>query len=99
MLTRLYILLLYLYPDHYRSKFGGEMISVFEQAHADASRKDRGLRFAFGIRELCGLIADVFRVQAQMADSCPEPWIWSLEAPVAAVLLYGFCVWRAEEMG
>src|SRR5207302_658160 len=29
----------------------------------------------------------------------PMPWIWSLEAPIMALLLYSFWVWRCEEMG
>jgi hypothetical protein len=30
---------------------------------------------------------------------CGESWMWSLEAPIAAALLYAFWVWRAKEMG
>ena len=35
----------------------------------------------------------------ESAPSCSEPWIWSFEAPIAAILLYAFWVWRSEEMG
>jgi hypothetical protein len=99
MLTTLYKLFLHLYPVQCRSSFGNEMVSVFRQAHADARRKHMGHRIAFCVREFSGLIGDAFQVQMQTAMSCPEPWVWSLEAPFAALILFGFCVWRAEEMG
>ena len=99
MLTRIYKLLLNLYPVSHRSTFGPEMISVFEQARKDAARHGAIRRTTFILRELFALICDAFRAQMESSPSCREPWIWSLEAPIAAILLYAFWVWRSEEMG
>lgn len=99
MLTRIYKLLLHLYPDSHRSTFGPEMVSVFEQTRANASRQGVIHHAALTLRELSALICDAFRAQMKSAPSCGEPWIWSFEAPIAATLLYAFWVWRSEEMG
>ncbi len=99
MLARVYKLLLHLYPDSHRSTFGPEMTSVFEQTRADAARRGPIYRVTFILRELSALIWDAFGAQMESASSCGEPWIWSLEAPITAILLYAFWVWRSEEMG
>src|SRR6266542_303765 len=99
MLTRIYSLFLRLYPDHHRSEFGSEMISVFEQTKAEAGGKSVGHRAAFIAREFSGLVRDAFQAQMQMVPASSEPWIWSLEAPITAILLYSFWIWRSEEMG
>ena len=99
MLTRIYKLLLHLYPDSHRSTFGPEMVSVFEQTRANAGRKRAIRRAAFILREFSALAGDAFRAQTESRPSCGEPWIWSFEAPIAAILLYAFWVWRSEEMG
>jgi hypothetical protein len=67
--SRIYKLLLRLYPVQHRSKFEAEMISVFEQARADASRNRAG----FYAREFCGLIRGAWR-------SRREPMTWSVVA-------------------
>jgi hypothetical protein len=104
MLTGIYKLLLHLYPDGHRDMFGPEMVSVFEQRKADAARQGAIHRARFILRELFGLICDAFHAQAESAPSYKqpsgkEPWLWSLEAPIAAILLYAFWVWRSQEMG
>src|SRR3954466_9959870 len=99
MLTRIYRLFLGLYPDNYRSEFGSEMISVFEQRKAEGGGKGVVYRAVFVVREFSGLVRDAFRAQMQMAPGSREPWIWSVEAPITALLLYSFWVWRCEEMG
>ena len=99
MLTRIYKLLLHLYPDSHRSTFGPEMVSVFEQTRANAGRQGAIHGAAFILRELSALICDAVRAQMESAPSCGEPWIWSFEAPIAAILLYVFWVWRSQEMG
>jgi hypothetical protein len=99
MLTRIYKLLLHLYPDSHRSTFGPEMVSVFEQTRANAGRHGAIHRAAFILREISALICDASRAQMESAPSCGEPWIWSFEAPIVAILLYAFWVWRSEEMG
>ena len=99
MLTKMFKLLLHLYPDGHRSTFGQEMLSLFEQTRAETDRQGAIHRAAFAVRELSALIRDAFRAQMESAPSCREPWIWSLEAPIAAILLYAFWVWRSEEMG
>ena len=99
MLTGIYRLLLRLYPDNHRSEFGEEMVSVFEQAKAEAAGKGAGHSLTFIVHEFSGLVLDAFQAQMQMVPISSEPWIWSLEAPIAAILLYSFWVWRSEEMG
>src|SRR5260370_3305371 len=99
MFARLYQLLLHLYPDHHRTTFGAEMTAVFQQARADARNENVAGRTVFYLREFSGLITDAFQLQIQTTGTRNEPWVWSLETPVTAILLYSFCVWRAEEMG
>ena len=99
MLTRIYSLFLRLYPDSHRSEFGGEMVFVFEQRKAEAASKGLGHSVAFIAREFAGLVRDAFQAQMQVVPARNEPWIWSLEAPITAILLYSFWVWRSEEMG
>ena len=99
MLTKMFNLLLHLYPDGHRSTFGQEMLSLFEQTRSEADRQGAIHRAAFNVRELSALICDAFRAQMESVPSCREPWIWSLEAPIVAILLYAFWVWRSEEMG
>jgi hypothetical protein len=99
VLTSLYKLLLYLYPDHHRSTFGAEMTAVFRQARAEACNENAAHRTGFYIREFSGLIRDALQLQTQTTGVSEEPWVWSLEASITAILLYSFCVWRAEEMG
>ncbi len=76
MFSRIYKLLLRLYPAQHRSTFEAEMISVFEQARADASRNRTG----FYVREFSGLIRDALRVRVRTARSRREPRIWSVAA-------------------
>jgi hypothetical protein len=99
MLTTMFKLLLHLYPDEHRSRFGQEMLSVFERTKAEVDRRGVIRRAAFSVRELSALICDAFRAQVESAPTCSEPWIWSLESPIVAILLYAFWVWRSEEMG
>lgn len=99
MLTSLYKLLLHLYPDHHRSKFGAEMTAVFRQARSQACNENAARRTSFYIREFTGLIWDALQLQILATGESEEPWVWSLEASITAVLLYSFCIWRAEEMG
>ena len=75
------------------------MVSVFEQTRANAGRQVAIHGAAFILRELSALICDALRAQMESAPSCGEPWIWSFEAPIAAILLYVFWVWRSQEMG
>jgi hypothetical protein len=67
--SRINKLLLRLYPAQDRSTFEAEMIAVFEQARADASRN----RTAFYAREFRGLIREAWR-------SRREPRTWSVAA-------------------
>ena len=99
MLTGIYRFFLHLYPDNHRSEFGEEMVSVFEQAKAEAAGKGAGHSLTLIVHEFSGLVLDAFQAQMQMVPISSEPWIWSLEAPIAAILLYSFWVWRSEEMG
>lgn len=99
VLTRIYKLLLHLYPDEHRCTFGAEMTEVFQRAHADVCNQRLARRVVFCVRELSGLILDAFRAQTETTGGCREPWVWSLEGPVIALLAYAVCVWRAEEMG
>jgi hypothetical protein len=99
MLIKIYKLLLHSYPDGHRAKFGQEMVSVLEQAQEETVGRGAVYRATFVIRELSALILDAFRAQMESASSSSEPWIWSLEAPIAAIVLYAFWVWRSEEMG
>jgi hypothetical protein len=75
------------------------MISVFEQTRAEARRQGVIQHAAFTVREFSALIRDAFRAQTELSSSCTEPWVWSLEAPIAAILLCAFWVRCSEEMG
>jgi hypothetical protein len=97
--TKLYELLLYLYPERYRSEFGAEMTSVFRRARAEACKDRAARRMIFYSREFFGLARDAFHIQTQTATNSEEHWVWSLEASMTAILLYSVCVWRAEEVG
>ena len=99
MLIGIFKLLLHLYPDSLRSTFGPEMTSVFAQKWAEAGRDGAVRRAALALREISALICDAFRAQMESVPSSGEPWIWSMEAPAAAILLYSFWVWRLEESG
>ena len=57
----LYRWLLYLYPSLYRREFRDEMVSVFRDAHAEASAGSVKGRISFRVREILGLLAGALR--------------------------------------
>jgi hypothetical protein len=69
MLIRLYRLLLHLFPARYRETFGQEMVSVFQQAHAEARARGGVSLTVFCIREFGGLLGAAFRAHAWRPDS------------------------------
>jgi hypothetical protein len=95
----LYRLLLQLYPGRLRSAFSTEMISVFRDAKADVWKQSVRRRAAFCFREFHGLIRDAWRAQTQLSNACPEPWLWSFETPLVALLLFSLGVCFAQELG
>ena len=54
-ITRVYRLLLRMYPRQYADQFGAEMTSVFEQAAAEQLKKGTLAFVRFALRELIGL--------------------------------------------
>lgn len=56
-ITRVYRLLLRMYPRQYADQFGAEMISVFEQAAEEQLKNGRVAFVRFVLRELAGLAA------------------------------------------
>jgi hypothetical protein len=56
-LTRIYRLLLRLYPKDHREQFGAEMESVFEEAAEEWRGRGPTVHAAFRIREFAGLLA------------------------------------------
>ena len=56
-MRRLYRSLLFLYPAPYRCEFADEMTYVFLQAEADTSSHSVGMRGAFDLREILGLMS------------------------------------------
>jgi hypothetical protein len=57
----LYRSLLRLYPAAYFREYGGEMILVLAQAHADMRKQTRGARVSFCFREVTGLVVGAVR--------------------------------------
>jgi hypothetical protein len=56
-LRKAYSILLRLYPHHFRTQFGGEMIQVFEQAIVEQRKGSRLDLVVFLVREMLGLLA------------------------------------------
>ena len=66
-LSRAYNMLLGLYPADFRAEFGGEMVTVFQQA---ATRERRGLGLlGFAAKEMLGLLAGAIRERAKPSDA------------------------------
>jgi hypothetical protein len=61
--TRLYALLLRLYPTDFRAEFGEEMTAVFTQALADAQQRGRPALLIWYGREFASLLAMLMREQ------------------------------------
>ena len=59
----LYMRLLRLYPYDYFREYGGEMGSVFCQAHQEARQRGYGMRAAFCFRELSGVLIGALRAR------------------------------------
>jgi hypothetical protein len=67
LLTRLYALLLRLYPRRFRAEFAEEMQAVFAEAVTDASASERRSLLRVYVRELLGLLTGLFREHWQAA--------------------------------
>ena len=72
MLLRLYRLFLHLFPARYRSTFGREMSSVFQQRQAEVWSRGALSRFAFFFREFTSLICAAIRERVRHSE-VPEP--------------------------
>lgn len=58
--------LLHLYPSSYRREYADEMISVFRDAHANASAGSVTERTSFRVRETFGLLAGALRERVRV---------------------------------
>jgi len=63
--TRLYALLLRLYPAAFRAEFGAEMTAVFTQALADARQRGRSALLTWCGREFTTLLGQVNKIMIQ----------------------------------
>ena len=71
MLT-LYRWLLYLYPPVYRREYRDEMVSVFRDAHTDASAGTLRDRISFRVREASGLLAGAVREHVRIINGSDQ---------------------------
>jgi Ca2+-binding EF-hand superfamily protein len=80
MLLRLYRSFLHLFPARYRSTFGPEMTSVFQQRQAEVWKQGLFYCFTFLVREFMSLISTAIREWARQSDA-PEPQLAAGAAP------------------
>ncbi len=71
MMRVVYRLLLRLYPSGVRSRFGEEMLEVFDQAREDARAGGGGAYFRFCTREMAGLVANLISGENLMKHGRP----------------------------
>lgn len=63
-LRKAYSMLLGLYPMEFQVQFGGEMLTVFQQASAEHRESGYGHLLLFALREMAGLFAGAARARA-----------------------------------